>query len=143
VNDETPEFEPTDVDEALRVAQTNPAYANLFYDAFLNAEIFVPALRADKKPGEWMKLKTSERFFPLYLRHEEIRAIPVFDRLEKLKGWAKDRAFDYLTLQANLFLKVIAPEVAIVLNESTDLRYFFTPEILESLRNAVKIVRQN
>ncbi len=143
MSDETPQVELTEIDEALRAAQINPAYANMFYDAFLNADIFIPALRADKKPGEWRPLSTSERFFPLYLRHEEVRAVPVFDRLEKLKTWAKDKAFDYLTLKAHIFLKVVAPEVAIVLNEGTELHYLFTPEILESLREAVKSVHLN
>lgn len=128
----------TEVDEALSAAQANPSHANFFYDAFLNAEVFVPALRADKKPGEWARLKSSERFFPLYLRHEEARAIPVFDRLEKLKTWAGDRAFDYLALQSHLLLKVIAPEIAIVLNEGTPHRYLFVPEVLDSLRSAMK-----
>lgn len=133
----------TEVDDALRIAQANPSQANLFYDTFLNAEMYIPALRADKKPGEWRRLKLTERFYPLYLRHEEARAIPVFDRLEKLKTWSEDRAFDYLVLQAHLFLKVIAPEVAIVLNEGTQYRYLFTPEILESIRAAVKNVQPN
>lgn len=81
----------TKVDEALKIAMENPSHANFFYDAFLNAPVYVPALRADKKPGEWRQLKIDERFFPLYLKHEEARAIPVFDTLEKLKTWAEDR----------------------------------------------------
>jgi hypothetical protein len=137
-DDSKPEL--TEVDVALGIAQSNPSHANLFYDAFLNAGIFIPALRADKKPGEWERIEASERFFPLYLRHEEVRAVPVFDRLDKLKTWAGDKAFNYLQLPAHLFLKVIAPEVAIVLNEGTPHRYLFTPEILESLRRAVKPV---
>jgi hypothetical protein len=138
-----PEFELTEVDTALQTAQANPAYANLFFDTFLNAEIFVPALRADKKPGDWVRLNPADRFFPLYLRQGEIRAVPVFDRIEKMKAWADDKAFDYLTLQAYLFLKVVATEVAIVLNEGTELHYFFTPEALETLRTAMKPVSPN
>lgn len=134
------ELDVTDVDDALRAAQLDASHANFFYDAFLNADVFVPALRADKKPGDWVRLGASERFFPLYLRHEEARAIPVFDRLEKLKVWAGDRAFDYVVLQAHLLLKVIAPEVAVALNEGTAYRYLFTPEILDSLRAAAKPV---
>jgi hypothetical protein len=133
----------TELDEALRMVEASPAHANFFYDAFLNAEVFFPALRADKKPGEWVKLKTTERFFPLYLHYEEARVIPVFDRLEKLKSWAEDRAFDYLVLQSHLLLKIIAPEIAIVLNEGTEYRYLFTSEILESLRGAMRPVNPN
>lgn len=131
----------TEVDEALSTAIANPAHANFFYDAFLNAEIYIPALRASKKPGEWERLKISDRFFPLYLSKGEERAIPVFDRLEKLKSWAEERAFDYLVLQSHLFLKVIAPEVSILLNEGTPFRYHFTPEVLASLRHAMKRVQ--
>lgn len=133
----------TEIDEALRAAQEDPKQANYFYDAFLNTEVFIPALAANKRPGEWKRLSASERFFPLYLKQNETRAIPVFDRLEKLKFWAGDRSFDYLTLQAHLFLKVIAPEIFIVLNEGTEYRYLFTPEILESLRQAAKPVVPN
>ncbi len=133
----------TKVDEALKAARENPSHANFFYDTFLNAPVFIPALRADKKPGEWRPLKIEERFYPLYLRHEEARAIPVFDTLEKLKTWAENKAFDYLVLQAHLLLKVIAPEIAVVLNEGTPYRYLFTPEVLESLRGAVRPANLN
>ncbi len=141
MNDDPSKLDLTEVDEALQVAQGDPNQENYFYDAFLNAEIFIPALAADKKSGEWKRLSASERFFPLYLRQNETRAIPVFDRLERLKTWAGNRAFNYLTLQTHLFLKVIAPEIFIVLNEGTEYRYLFTPEILESLRRAAKPVR--
>jgi hypothetical protein len=133
----------TPVDEALRAAQSDPKQANFFYDAFLNAEVFIPALRADKKPGEWERLKVTERFFPLYLLAGENRAVPVFDRLEKLKTWSQDRAFNYLVLQSHLLLRVLAPEVAIVLNEGTPYRYLFTPEILGLLRDQMKPVNPN
>lgn len=136
MNDDSNKGALTELDEALRDAQNNTSQANYFYDTFLNAEIFIPALGADKKPGEWRRLKASERFFPLYLRHEEVRAVPVFDSLEKLKTWADNRTFDYLVLQSHLLLRIIAPEIAVVLNENTDYRYLFTPEILESLRRA-------
>lgn len=134
---------PTDVDEALRAAKANPHHANFFYDAFLNAEMYIPVLRADKEPGDWKQLKISERFFPLCLRQGEVKAVPVFDRVEKLKAWADEKAYDYLVLQAHLLLKVIAPEMAIILNENTPDRYYFTPEILQSLRDAVQPVNLN
>lgn len=131
----------TEVDEALQAAKQDPSQANFFYDTFLNAPVYFPALRADKKPGEWEQIPVSERFFPLYLHRGEERAIPVFDRLEKMKTWAGDKTFNYLRLQANLLLKIIAPEISIVLNEGTPHRYLFPPEILEQLRQVMKPVQ--
>jgi hypothetical protein len=133
----------TELDRALATAIENPAYANLFYDTFLNTEMFIPALRADKKPGEWEKIALTERFYPLYLRHEETRAIPVFDTIEKMKTWAENKAFNYLVLQSHLLMKVIAPEIALVLNEGTPHRYLFTPSILGTLRQVAKPVAPN
>jgi len=130
----------TELDQALDAARETSAQANFFYDAFLNTPMFFPALRADKKSGDWEQLKATERFFPLYLTHGEARAIPVFDSIEKMKTWAGEKAFNYLVLQANLLMKVIAPEIALVLNEGTAHRYLFTPEILNRLRLAMKPV---
>ena len=130
----------TELDEALRVSHEDPSQANFFYDAFLNAPLFFPALRADKRPGEWERLSTETRFFPLYLKLGEARVIPVFDRLERLKHWAQDKAFDYLELPGNVLIRVIAPEIALVLNEGTPHRYLFIPDILEKLRTAMRPV---
>src|SRR3954465_12673736 len=109
----------TELNEPLRVAKRTPDHAGFFFDAFLSTQVFIPALSAEKKPGEWKRLKNTERFFPLYLKNGEMRAIPAFDELEKLKTWADDKAFNYLVLHAFLLLKVIAPEISLVLNEGT------------------------
>ncbi len=130
----------TDLDQALEVARQNPAQANFFYDAFLNAPLFIPAMRADQKEGNWMQIKTSERFYPLYLRNGEVRAVPVFDTVDRMQDWAEPKIFDFIVLQGHLFLKVIAEDVDILLNEGTESRHHFTSEILHQLRNAAKPV---
>jgi hypothetical protein len=132
---------PTELDEALEASRRDRKHANFFYDAFLNAMLFFPVLRADKRPGEWERLPADVRFFPLYLRHGEARAIPVFDRLHRLKAWADGKTFDYLVLPGSVLIRIIAPEIAIVLNEGMASRYLFVPEILEKLRKAMRPVR--
>lgn len=133
----------TELDQALEIARQNPAQANFFYDTFLNAPLYIPAQRQGKQEGEWEEIKKEERFFPLYLRNGEVRAVPVFDELERLQRWAEPKNFDYIVLPGHLFLKVIAKDVDILLNEGSDWRYHFTKQILEQLRNAVKQVLPN
>lgn len=128
----------TELDDALEIAIKNPAQANFFFDTFLNTNIFVPALRDGQRPGTWTLIAATERFFPLFLRKEEKRAVPVFDTLEKLRVFAKERDFDYLILPAHIFLKVIAADVGILLNEGTPYRYEFSTDALEKLRAAAK-----
>jgi len=135
-------LETTELDDALQLAKTNPANANFFYDTFLNSMIVIPALRENKKEGTWTQIMATERFFPLYLRSGPLRAVPVFDRLERLRAWAATKdakaSFDYLVLPGHIFLKVIAADVNLVLNEGTEYPYTFTAEILEQLRAAAK-----
>ena len=131
----------TELDQALEVARQNPSQANYFYDTFLNATLYIPAKRATEEESNWEQIKTTERFFPLYLRKGETRAVPVFDTMERMQEWAEPKLFDYIQLKGHLFLKVIAEDVHIVLNEGiAESRYHFTSEILEQLRTAVKPV---
>ncbi len=130
----------TDLDDALEMAKANPAQANFFYDAFLNATLFIPAQRADKSAGEWRAISKTERFYPLYLKDEEKRAVPVFDTLERLQNWADPTAFDYIELQGHLFLKVIAKDVSVFLNPGVPSNHHFPSDILERLRQSVKVV---
>lgn len=139
----SPAVPETELDEALRTARKHPETANFFYDAFLNAWLYIPAQNAEKSQGTWKQIAANERFFPLYLRQGELRAVPVFDKLEKLKVWADVRPFDYLMLPTHLFLKVISPDVGIVLNEGTAYRHFFKAETLAAIRNAIQVVHPN
>ncbi len=133
----------TELDSALQAALENPNEANFFFDAFLNASVWIPAQRADETPATWTAIQASDRFFPLYLRKADAKAVPVFDTLEKLKLWAGERAFDFMVLPAHLFMKVIADDVGILLNEGTPLRYHFTPKTLGMLRSSAKPVEVN
>ncbi len=133
----------TELDIALHAALENSNQANFFFDAFLNASVWIPAQRADETPGAWTGIEASDRFFPLYLRKAEAKAVPVFDSLEKLKTWADERAFDFMVLPAHLFIKVLAEDVGILLNEGTPFHYHFTPKTLGVLRTAAKTVEVN
>lgn len=131
----------TVLDEALQIARKHPEQANFFYDTFLNAWLYVPAQNAEKTQGSWTQIAATERFFPLYLRQGDVKAVPVFDTLEKLKTWAEARPFDYLILPTHLFLKVIAPDVGIILNEGTVFRHYFKAQTLAAIRDAIKVVQ--
>lgn len=128
----------TPLDQALQAAIEDAQLANDFFDAFLNSPIFIPVMREGAQTGTWTALRPDDRFVPLLMKQGEERAVPVFDTLDKMQEWAGERGFDYLVLTAHVFLKVIAPEVGILLNEGTSLHYRFSPRILEQLRAAMK-----
>ena len=66
--------------------------------------------------------------------------VPLFDSLERLQAWAGDKTLDYLTIRCYHFLKLLAPNVALVVNLGTDFSYYFPPDILDRLRKAMKPV---
>lgn len=130
----------TAVDQALQMARDDQKNGNLFYDAFLNADLFIPVKRAKNETGTWSEVAANEPFFPLFLNLEGTKVIPAFDRLDRLQFWAEGRPLDYLKVRSHLFLKTVAHDVAMALNLGNAFHYLFTPEVLTQLRQAVRTV---
>ena len=130
----------TPLDEALQIAREDEKHANLFYDAFLNADLFIPVKRAKAEIGTWLEVPANEPFFPFFLNLEGTKVIPAFDKLERLQLWADGKALDYLKVRCHLFLKTVALNVAMALNLGNAFHYLFTPEVLKQLRHAARTV---
>lgn len=135
------DFKPeTPVDIALQLAREDKKTGGLFYDAFLNAELFIPVRREGHDTGTWSETAANERFFPLFLNLEGTKVIPAFDRLERLQFWADARSLDYLKVRCHLFLNTVAPDVAMALNLGNAFHHLFPAEILQDLKRAAKTV---
>ncbi len=130
----------TPIDHALHLAREDAKTGNMFYDAFLNAEIFIPVRKEGADQGTWSEIAPNERFFPLFLKHEETKVVPAFDKLERLQFWAESRALDYVKVRCHLFLKTLAPEIGLALNLATAYSHFFEAKTLDQLRQAAQSV---
>jgi len=98
----------------------------------------MPVRKEGSQTGSWTELTLKDRFFPLFLSFEKGRAIPAFDSKDRLLAWSQSQAFDYLKIKAHVFLKILDPSMAIVLNPGTDFEYILTSEILDLLRNSMR-----
>ncbi len=135
------EFKPeTSLDQALVMAREDNAQGSLYYDAFLNTDLFIPVKREGFEEGSWTEVEADERFFPLFLKAQDTRVLPVFDRLDRLQTWAEERELDFLKVRCHLFIKTLPAEVAIAVNLGNAFYYLFTGELLEQLRQAAKPV---
>ncbi len=135
------EFKPeTNLDQALAMAREDAKQGALFYDAFLNCDLFVPVRRDGAEQGSWTEVAADERFYPLFLKAQDRRVLPVFDRLDRLQSWAEEKALDYLKIRCHPFLKTLPPEISLALNLGNPYYHFFTGEVLEELRQAAKPV---
>ena len=135
------EFKPeTPIDQALQMAREDAKAGNLFYDAFLNSDVFIPVRKEGADQGSWSEVEANERFFPLFLKHQETKMVPVFDRLERLQFWAESRALDYVKVRCHLFLKTLAPDIGVALNLANAFSHFFEAKTVEHLRQATQTV---
>jgi hypothetical protein len=77
----------------------------------------------------------------MFLTQGELKVVPAFTQLPRLKQWAGERALDFIALRCHLFLRVLGRDVAVSLNPGTPWNHTFTPDILGQLRNAMKPMR--
>jgi len=104
----------------------------------LNTFVFMPVRKEGTQEGTFTELTLKDRFFPLYLKFENGRAIPCFDSEIRLKDWAQNQKFDFLKIKAHQLLKILDPSMAIVLNPGTEFEYILTSDILNLLRNSMR-----
>jgi hypothetical protein len=133
----------TELDEALQAAREDATQANYFYDAFLNAFLFMPAEMENKPEGTWQAVGPKDRFKPLFMASDDARVVPVFDQIDKLKNWAAPKSLDFLNLKTHVLLQLMGGDTLIVLNPGTEFAYAFKPELLDKLRGAMKPINPN
>lgn len=131
----------TPLDQALQRARDNNEEGNEFYDAFLNCDVFMPVQIGENRPPEGRAVAWDEKFFPLFLKYEEVRVVALFDQMERMNEWAKGKTLDYLHLRSHRLLQTLAGGTGAILNIGTPWVYYFPPEILEQLRTSMRGVR--
>lgn len=133
-------MEDTTLDTALRAAMRDPHQGNFFYDVLLNSDLVVPVQSKDAQAGSWKQLGIEDKFYPLFLKFENGKAVPVFDSVDRLKNWAATKKLDYILIKGHLLIRLLDSTVFIVINPGMELNYTLTPEILEKLRAAMTVV---
>lgn len=128
------------MDEALVGAQKDPSQANFFYDAFLNAEIYLPVSKLGKAKGDWEQLGMTDKFQPLFLKFENGLALPAFDTLVRLQEWAGEKPLDFIVLKGHTLLRIVDESMSVILNLGTTFHYTLSADILKQIRQALRPV---
>lgn len=133
-------MEETILDTALKAALADAKQGNFFYDVFLNTDLVVPVQEKNAGKGSWKCLGIEEKFYPLFLKFENGRAVPIFDTVDKLKNWAATKPLDYILIKGHHLIQMIDPSLFLVINLGMELNYTLTPQVLEQLRNSMTAV---
>jgi len=119
----------TPLDRALDAAMADPEAQKIFYNVFLNSEIFVPV----QEPSNANEAKDlgprPDTFTPLLIASKDKAYLPLFDSLERLQAWAKG-GMKYISLPGYALLEGLEGNVHLVLNLGTEhVKEFFLEEI--------------
>jgi len=126
----------TKLDDALKVVRHDPEQGHVFYDAFLNSDMYIPVHLKDEKP-HGRQVGIDEKFHPLFVKFDGKKTVPMFDSLERLNEWAEGNDLDYVLVRAHLFLTLLDASVEVGLNPGTDFAHHFTGSDLERIRSAI------
>jgi len=101
----------TALDRALAVAEDGDDQAQAFYDAFLNARLYVPTASDDTDiPDDTVSLLVAD------IEGEGI--VPVFDSEERLAVWAEEPV-PFTVLAGHALVAQLDPELSVALNVGT------------------------
>ena len=99
------------LDRALARAEDGDAQAQAFYDAFLNARLYVPTASDDADPtGDTVSLLVAD------IEGEGI--VPVFDSEARLADWAEEPV-PFTVLPGHALVAQLDPDLAVALNVGT------------------------
>jgi hypothetical protein len=114
------------LDRALGVAELGDAQAQAFYDAFLNARLYVPTAEDDPDlPTDTVSLLVAD------IEGEGI--VPVFDSEDRLATWAEEPVA-FTVLAGHALVEQLDPALQIALNVGTEHFKLFVESELAWLR---------
>jgi SseB protein N-terminal domain len=126
----------TELDQALeRLWQDTevPAAQVAFYDLFLNTTFYVPTADGESSSGGCGS-KTS--MAPLVVEYEGEDYLVLFDREERLTGWA-EKTLPYAEVPGHVLVKMSVPDLYWALNVGTEHAKQFVPDEIAWLKEIV------
>jgi SseB protein N-terminal domain len=120
----------TELDRALAAAGASDDRAEAFYDAFLNARLYVPTERDDTDlPADTVSLLVAD------IEGEGI--VPVFDSEARLAAWAEEPV-PFTVLPGHALVAQLDPELSVALNVGTEHFKLFVDDELAWLRERLE-----
>ena len=120
---------PTPLDEALDAARQDPEKSGIFYNLFLNTDLFLPVRPPD--PGDAADVVNLH-----IVQDGDGLFLPAFDTLKRLQVWAKGPTAN-VRVRCHILLQSLGKEYQMVLNAGTGKARGFGTEELEWLRGIV------
>jgi hypothetical protein len=127
------------IDSAYTAALEDESKKPLFYNAFINAEIFIPT----HEPSESEQNKPeseNETIAPMFIETDGVNYLVLFDSKQRLTNWTKTEV-DFVALPGHAIVERMSEEFHWVLNPNTKHVKTFNPEEINWLKKAVALAK--
>jgi hypothetical protein len=114
------------LDSAYAVAKDDKSKKVLYYEAFINTEIYVPTHDSSEK----------ESFAPMYIETNGVNYLVLFDSKQRLTKWAKTE-MDFVELLGHEIVEKMSADFHWVLNPNTKHVKTFNPDEIKWLKQTV------
>jgi hypothetical protein len=124
----------TPLDHALEVAEKEQEKGNVFYNLFLNTDVFIPTHDAASL-GQPRRSEAGESFHPVVIENNGIPYLPIFDTYDRLVKWSAEHQMSYVQMPAHALIRSsLDAKLHLALNVETSHVKIFVPEELKWLR---------
>lgn len=121
----------TELDQALEQYIRDDNQQAPYYDLVLNTDFYIPITDDEVTP-----LEGKEGFTPLVIEADDKPYLMLFDREERLTGWAK-KPINYVILAGYGVARISTPGLHWVVNAGEEFAKEFVPEEISWLRDSV------
>lgn len=127
------------LDSAYAAALADESKKPLFYNAFINAELFIPTHESSESEQNKPESE-NESIAPMFIESDGVNYLVLFDSKQRLTNWAKTEV-DYVALPGHAIVERMNEEFYWVLNPNTKHVKTFNPEEINWLKQAVALAK--
>jgi len=122
----------TPLDSAYASAQKSEEHQSIFYNTFLNSELFIPTHDIPEK-DQHKRAGENESISPIFIESEGVQYLMLFDSKERLSAWAQ-KEVGFVALPGHTVVEMMSQEIHWVLNAGTEYVKTFVPEEIQWLK---------
>ena len=123
------------LDSAYSDALKNEGAQSSFYNAFLNAEIFIPTHDVPES-DQRKRAGDDESISPIFVASEGIQYLMLFDSQERLGAWAQ-KEVGFVALPGHAIVEMMSADTHWALNVGTEYMKTFVPDEIKWLKESL------
>ena len=123
------------LDSAYAAAMKNADEQSIFYNAFFNAELYIPTHKIPEAEQQ-RRAGDNESISPIFVESEGVQYLMLFDSKERLSSWAQ-REVGFVAMPGHAIVEMMNTDIHWALNVGTEHMKTFAPDEIQWLKETV------